>query len=198
MQEEWKTYPGLDHIEISSMGRQRISGQVKEPGISPDGYRYFRHGAKGSAHRVVARMFIPNPENKPCVNHISGDKSDNRVANLEWCTHRENIRHMYDAGITANASSRLDFTNPKQYSFSDDADYINGVIERLYDRGYRNFTSAALFRAAVRFIDKYAAPSSCETWGSEYEPKPVTKGPKNECSKDDATTTKRISRKNKG
>ena len=64
--------------------------------ISKDGYVRIQHNGKQVLeHRLIAEMYVPNPDNKPCVNHKNGIKSDNRPDNLEWVTYSENHIHAH-------------------------------------------------------------------------------------------------------
>jgi DNA-binding transcriptional regulator YiaG len=102
---EIRGYEGL--YEVSNLGRVRKiytspSGEV-DCRILSQAYstqRYLqcslsKRGVKKShrIHRLVAENFIPNPKNKAQVNHIDGNKDNNYVNNLEWCTQHENMRH---------------------------------------------------------------------------------------------------------
>lgn len=56
-------------------------------------------GKKYLLHRLLAKAFVPNPDGKPTVNHIDGDKANNTITNLEWATRSENQKHAYQAGL---------------------------------------------------------------------------------------------------
>lgn len=68
--------------------------------------RYYR-----SVHRLVAEAFLPNPNNYPCINHINGNKRDNNVNNLEWCTVAHNTQHSYEHGYQRGKSGNCKLTD---------------------------------------------------------------------------------------
>lgn len=78
--------------EVSNKGNFRCNGKPKIPRMSKQD-KYLRIRGNELAHRVVAEAFIPNPDNKPCVDHINRDRTDNRVENLRWVTMKENMNN---------------------------------------------------------------------------------------------------------
>ncbi len=107
--EIWRDIAGFNgDYQESNYGRTKSfkRGNVKilKPSVSRNGYLYINLKSNGVhkrylVHRLVAILFIPNPDNKPQVNHIDGNKQNNRVNNLEWVTSSENITHAYECGL---------------------------------------------------------------------------------------------------
>lgn len=99
MIKQWRTVPGFDEYEVSNFGivRNYETGKVLRT-YDNNGYKMVALYNKGKAkrigvHRVVAAAFIPNVRNCPQVNHKDGNKGNNSVDNLEWCTPSENQQH---------------------------------------------------------------------------------------------------------
>lgn len=104
-----KGYEGLYEIDrrgnvysiVTTTSRRKGLIKQQDNGIGYQRVNLFDVNGKGRkhyVHRLVAQAFIPNPENKPNVNHIDSNVRNNRVENLEWCTQSENIKHSVNLG----------------------------------------------------------------------------------------------------
>ena len=113
--EKWKEVKGYEGFyEVSNYGRvksvpryvdttmncRHYVSTILTPSQNNAGYNIVNLAKNGKIktqriHILVAEAFIPNEENKPCVDHINGIRDDNRVENLEWCTHKENMNNEF-------------------------------------------------------------------------------------------------------
>ena len=114
--EYWKPIKGYEtRYLVSNLGRVKslLHNIILVPIIQSNGYCYINLCVNNKnknvrIHKLVAETFIPNPNHLPCVNHKDGNKQNNKVDNLEWCTNRYNTIHAWNNGLmenTRNASS---------------------------------------------------------------------------------------------
>lgn len=141
----------LDYIynyQISNYGniRNKITYKILKQHVNKGGYMgvCVSLGCRNKkklirTHRAVAERFIPNPNNYPQVNHIDGNKMNNSVNNLEWCSNSYNTQHAYDKGLK-RAISGAD--NPQAKLRQKDVDYIRNT----YSAWDKKFGARALAR----------------------------------------------------
>lgn len=130
--EIWKKINGLDGYYISDHGRVKgdqvtvkwgrqfktYPERFLNPWYSKTGYNYIDISINGKRHRfllhrLVGKYFIPNPKNRPQINHKYANKSNNHYLNLEWCTAKENLEHARDLGLNNSIG-----TNNKMAKFT--------------------------------------------------------------------------------
>lgn len=144
--EIWKAVKGYDKsYMVSTLGRVKsleryvmrkgggsikVRERVLKERYAPNGYAsviLYKNGTpkKYSIHRLVAIAFIDNPKNKPYVNHKDGNKVNNCVSNIEWCTQYENMRHASKNGLLSAPSGRRHYKNKKVLQINPNGEIIN-------------------------------------------------------------------------
>ena len=161
--EQWRPIPGTKgFIEVSDLGNVRslLRGHpyLLKTQTDNKGYHRIRITIEGKKstyklHREVAKAFIPNPNSLPQVNHKDGNKGNNSVANLEWCTNRQNQLHALALGLFGEQTVTRDPVSVE------DVDYIP---KRVKKDGVTHYNSIGRTRYG-----------GYRLWNNPNPPKPV-------------------------
>lgn len=135
MKEIWRDIVGYEGLyQVSNLGRVRsldrkhemyqhkkkqlverkIKGKIIRINKRVNGYLFVvlyknGEGKSKNVHRLIAEAFIPNPNNLPQVNHKDGNKCNNTIENLEWCTASYNVKHAFDNGLKFVSEKQIEF-----------------------------------------------------------------------------------------
>jgi hypothetical protein len=147
----WKPI-GQSGYEVSEDGEVRRGGRLLRQWRNDRGYMLVRLSGPRRVervHRLVASAFVPNPQNKPFVNHLNCIRDSNHFSNLEWCTQKENLDH----------ASRL------------------GRMQKSYWIGRRSPNASLAWDQVVQIRERYAFGGvSWETLGREFNVSKKTVG----------------------
>lgn len=140
--------------------RNDVTGKLKSPYIcKSNGYYYVdlwknNHSKKIPLHRIIAEAFIPNPENKPTIDHADGNRTNNSISNLRWATYSEQNSRFSTYGVRSTKISAEKDSGEKMYfnQISEAAEYFNCSIANIShmlkkgDLGVRGKTRYYRFR----------------------------------------------------
>ena len=194
--ERWKRYKyngQPTNYDISTSGRVRFhDSKIIKPrsGLTQKGYEKISLRIPNigtipfQVHRLVAETFIPNPENKPQVNHIDGCKTNNHVYNLEWVTNEENHTHAMNNDLLHSVLSKKDVReicevlSSGNYTYDKLAKKYNCVPETiraiLVGKTWRRITSGYVFKLKRR-LDEDDANMACALLEKGYSPEDIGK-----------------------
>lgn len=147
-----------------SMGRNQ-GGFILKNVVGTTGYyrvalRINKKQVPYSVHRLLAQAFIPNPDNKPCINHINSNRLDNSLDNLEWVTYSENNSHAHKLG------GQSKYYGEKHHRSKLNWDKVNEIRNK-----YKNGLSSVVQMSKDYSICLYAIRSLLKnkTWKNEYQ-----------------------------
>lgn len=161
MVEKWITINGKPNYEVSNLGqvRNKTTGKILAQYKTSTSDRWFVkiHKKNCNVARLVATAFIPPIEGKEYVNHIDGNKLNNRADNLEWVNRSENEKHAFANGLkTPTRGERSGMAKATQ----EQVDYIRSV----YVAGSRDFSTRALAKKTGLSKSTIQAITSGKTW----------------------------------
>ena len=187
MEEIWKDIEGYEGLyQVSNYGnikafyyKGKKHQTLLRKSVGKLGYEMVGLNKNGvhktfTVHRLVAQAFIPNPDNKPCIDHINTDKTDNRVENLRWCTQKENLNNpltkeiwgeTHKGRVVLSTRGGKHHNAKKIHQFTKDGIFIkewSTPIEAARELGYRCSTTIrdccrGKQKTAGGFIWKYVA-----------------------------------------
>lgn len=126
---------------------------LKACSTSSNGYfTVYVDGKNILLHRLLAETFIPNLENKPCINHIDGNKLNNSLENLEWCTYKENLEHARKTGL--NPYKALTKEKSRHHKLTEnEVQYIKDNYEK-YSKNYSGRALSKKFNVSESCISE--------------------------------------------
>lgn len=140
--------------ELSNSGYYRVTIRYEDGSV-----------VKQSVHRLVAENFVPNEFGKPLVNHIDGNKENNRYDNLEWVDYKENAKHASDNGL-------LKYVGENHYNNTNEESLIREIC-KLLEQGFRNKDICKELSVRKSLVSQVRNGTAWKHVSSEYEIKRI-------------------------